>query len=100
MLSTTSRLRIQNILKRLADGDKVTLSERIYIKKHSERDPSIASWLKRATRLQQKHDSSNQIDSLIHNLDLGSSEPNSSFNPEIDDLGDWFQGAPSWLGRS
>ena len=100
MLSTSSRLKIQSILKRLARGEEVSLSERIYVKKHAERDQSVSSWLKRARRIQQKHLINDSIDSLINQLDLGSPDPDSSYNPDQEDLGDWFKGAPSWLGRS
>tara|TARA_Y100001968_G_C19389180_1_gene734598 strand:+ start:1091 stop:1393 length:303 start_codon:yes stop_codon:yes gene_type:complete len=100
MLSTSSRLKIQDILKRLARGQEVSLSERIYVKKHAERDQSVFSWLKRARRIQQKTLVNDSIDNLMNQLDLGSSEPSSSYNPEQEDLGDWFKGAPSWLGRS
>ena len=100
MLSTSSRLKIQDILKRLARGQEVSLSERIYVKKHAERDQSVFSWLKRARRIQQKTLVNDSIDNLMNQLDLGSSEPSSSYNPEQEDLGDWFSGAPSWLGRS
>tara|TARA_Y100001968_G_scaffold297168_1_gene305908 strand:- start:463 stop:765 length:303 start_codon:yes stop_codon:yes gene_type:complete len=100
MLSTSSRLKIQSILKRLARGEEISLSERIYVKKHADRDPSVFSWLKRARRIQQNHIINNSIDNLINQLDLGSSEPGSSYNPDQEDLGDWFKGAPSWLGRS
>ena len=40
------------------------------------------------------------IDVLISGLDLDSSDDNSIFNPDLDDLGDWFSGAPSWVARS
>tara|TARA_B100001250_G_C19484552_1_gene650201 strand:+ start:247 stop:417 length:171 start_codon:yes stop_codon:yes gene_type:complete len=55
--------------------------------------------LKRAIRIQQKFEAKTSIDKLIKGLDLGSSDPNSSFNTDQDDLGDWFSGAPTWLGR-
>ena len=100
MLSTASRLRIQQILIKLSKGDIVTLEERIYINKFANRDQTVSAWLKRAIRLQQNNESTNPIDKLINGLDLGSSDPNSTFNPDQEDLGDWFTGAPSWLGRS
>ena len=100
MLTTSSRLRILEIIQRLSNGDEVTLQERINLKKYASRDQTVYSWLKKALRFQQKIKSSNPIDQLIDNLDLGSSDPHSTFNPETDDLGDWFSGAPSWVRRS
>ena len=37
---------------------------------------------------------------LINELNIGSSEPDSTYNPKHEDLGSWFSGAPSWVSRS
>ena len=100
MLTTSSRLRIQEILKRLANGDQVSLDERIYINKFASKDQSVSSWLRKASNIQKKKLTSHAIDQLIEGLDLESSEPHSIYNPNIDDLGEWFSGAPSWIKRS
>ena len=42
----------------------------------------------------------NQIDELLEGLDLSSDEPHVTYNPDHDDLGEWFSGAPSWIRRS
>ena len=93
MLRTSTRLRIQEILKRLAIGDNVTLQERIYINKYAERDQNVYSWLRKASRLQQNNPALDSVDKLIDDLDLCSSDPNSTYNPEFDDLGEWFTGS-------
>ena len=100
MLSTSSRLRIQNILLRLAKNQQVTLQERIYINKYADRDQTVYSWLKKAKQLQQSNESMDSIDDLMFELGLGSPDPDTTYNPDKGDLGDWFTGAPSWLGRS
>ena len=100
MLTTSSRLRIQEILKRLANGNIVTLKERIYINKHASRDQNVSAWLRKASLVQQNKPSSNPIDELLNGLDLSPSDPNSTFNPDHDDLGEWLSGAPSWIRRS
>ena len=100
MLTTSSRLRIQGILKRLANGDVVTLQERIYINKYASRDQNVAAWSRKASHLQQNTMRSNPIDELLEGLDLFPSDPYSTFNPDQDDLGEWFSGAPSWIRRS
>ena len=100
MLTTSSRLRIQEILTRLALGNEVTLEERIYINKYASKNQNVSCWLRKASRLQQKKHTSNPIDELINGLDLCSSDPHSIYNPEEDDLGEWFSGAPSWIRRS
>ena len=100
MLTTSSRLRIQEILTRLSIGKKVTLEERIYINKYARKNQNVSSWLRKASLIQRKQPISNPIDELLNGLDLNSEEPHSSFNPDQDDLGEWFSGAPSWIRRS
>ena len=100
MLSPSSRSRIKDILSRVAKGDLVTLEERLYIHQIADKDQEINSWLKRARRVQQNEKSEDSIDQLLTGLDLGPTEPNSFYKPDQEDLGDWFTGAPSWLGRS
>ncbi|WP_413678949.1 hypothetical protein [Prochlorococcus sp. MIT 0916] len=100
MLSTSSRLRIQEILTRLSMGNEVTLEERIYINKYATKNQNVSSWLRKASLMQRKQPLSNAIDELLNGLDLSSDEPNSTYNPDRDDLGEWFSGAPSWIRRS
>ena len=100
MLTTSSRLRIQEILSRLAMGDQVTLEERIYINKYATKNQNVSTWLRKASLIQRKQPISNNIDELLNGLDLSSDEPHSTFNPDHDDLGEWFSGAPSWIRRS
>ena len=81
-------------------GDQVTLEERIYINKYAEKNQNVSCWLRKASLIQRDQYSSNQIDNLLKGLDLCSEEPNSAFNPDLDDLGEWFFGSPSWIRRS
>ncbi len=100
MLTTSSRLRIQEILIRLSKGNNVTLEERIYINKYATKNQNVSKWLRKASLIQRNQPISNKIDELLNGLDLNSDEPNSTFNPDHDDLGEWFSGAPSWIRRS
>ena len=100
MLSTSARVRIQEILTRLASGHEVTLEERIYINKFASRNQNVSAWLRKASNIQRNKSETSPIDKLINGLDLGSSDPHSAYNPEQDDLGEWFTGAPSWIRRS
>ena len=100
MLTTSSQLRIQKILNRLAMGDQVTLEERIYINKYATKNQNVSSWLRKASRIQRNEPISNQIDELLDGLSLSSDEPHSTYNPDQDDLGEWFSGAPAWIRRS
>ena len=100
MLSTSSRLRIQEVLIRLAMGKKVTLEERIYINKFATRNQQVSSWLRQASNVQRNKQISNPLDELLNGLDLCPSEPNSTYNPDQDDLGEWFSGGSEWIRRS
>ena len=100
MLSTSIRIRIQEILTRLAKGNEVTLEETIYINKYASRNQNVSAWLRKASNLQRKKNIPNPIDELLNGLDLCSPDPQSTFNPDHDDLGEWFSGAPSWIRRS
>ncbi len=103
MLSTSTRARLYEILRRIANAEPVTLQDRVYVHKHADNDSEVAGWLKRAKRIQQKgieNQAIDDIDHLLNNLDLGCNDPQEIFNPKNDDLGDWFSGAPSWIARS
>ena len=100
MLTTSARVRIQEILTRIAKGNEVTLEERIYINKYASRNQNVSAWLRKASHLQRNPLRSNPIDELINGLDLCSSDPHSTYNPDQDDIGEWFSGAPSWIKRS
>ena len=100
MLTTSSRIRIQEILTRLSKGNQVTLEERIYINKYASRNQNVSAWLRKASYLQRNKISCDPIEELLSGLDLCSSDPHSTFDPDEDKLGEWFSGAPSWLRRS
>jgi hypothetical protein len=102
MLSSSTRLKLQNIVSRIGSGDAVTLEERIYLQKFADRDRTVADWLRQARRRQQAS-SGDALDRLMAELDLGDSEPGPPFRPDPEDpgdLGDWFGQAPDWLRRS
>ena len=100
MLTTSSRLRIQEILTRLSMGNHVTLEERIYINKYATKNQNVSTWLRKASLIQRNRHKSNPIDELLNELDLSPEEPHSTYNPDRDDLGEWFTGSPSWTRRS
>ena len=100
MLTTSTRVRIQEILTRIARGNEVSLTERIYVNKYASRNQNVSAWLRKASHLQRNKLNSNPIDELIDGLDLCSSDPHSTYNPDQDDLGEWFSGAPEWIRRS
>ena len=61
---------------------------------------TAATCLIEAHKAHQGEKHSDGIDNSINSLDLISADPESSYRTKIDDLGEWFSGSPSWLGRS
>ena len=97
MLTTSTRLKLQNICAQMAQGASITLQDRVYLQKFADRDRTVNSWLRRAQRHRQ-NGSQKGLDGLIADLDLGSDDPGDQ--PESDDdLGDWFSNASPWLRR-
>ncbi len=45
MISTTTRIRIENILKRIENDQLVTLEERIFLNKLSSVSSLVSSWV-------------------------------------------------------
>ena len=99
MLTTSTRLKLQSILRRMAEGSSVSLSDRVDLQRFAESDRTIYSWLRRARRRQLAGRRLEGLDSFLDELDLGSSEPDQHYSPEADDLCDWFVGAGPWLRR-
>ena len=81
-------------------GSRVTLEERIYINKYATKNQNVSNWLRKASLIQRNRHKPNSIDELLNGLDLCPEEPHSIYNPDQDDLGEWFSGAPSWIRRS
>ena len=99
MFSISTRLRLKNLLGRVSNGEAMSLKDRRYLSKYADQNQTISNCLRRAQLNQQKTSPSNSIDRLINDLDLAPSDPQATFH-ENDDLGEWFCGAPSWIGRS
>ena len=97
MITTSTRLRLQEICQRIALGESVTLAERIELQKFADRDRSVLSWMKRAQRRQQQG-AVTGLDKLLIDMDLGSCDPGDTHR-RGDDLGEWFGNADSWLRR-
>ena len=95
MITTSTRLRLQEICQRIALGEAVSLCERIELQKFADRDRSVLSWMNRAQR-RQRQGSVTGLNELLMDMDLGSNDPCDQRRPE-DDLGEWFGNADPWL---
>lgn len=100
MLTPATRLRLQEIIGRIALDRPVSLDERIYLQKFADRDQTVAGWLRRARRRQLVGEPRGGLDRLLADVDVGEVEPDHPRRIDPDDIGDWFGGAPGWLRRS
>ena len=97
MLTTTTRLRLQEICGRIAQGAQVSLADRVYLQKFADRDRTVLTWVHRAQR-QQQQGLVTGLDSLLADLDLGCCDAGDVHRRD-DDLGEWVGNASSWLRR-
>ena len=92
---------LQEILVRLSKGEEVSLKERILLQKHANHNSTVWSWLRKARSIQaQGHLSQDSVSGFMQSLNLPGQDPDEHFNPNRDDIGDWFQGTPEWVRRS
>ncbi len=101
LLSNQKRLKIQAIIKRIVRDQEISLEERIYVEKFAKHNSTISLWLKKANSLRRNGEKSeNGIDKLLQSLGIDALDKENYFNPNEDDISDWFGGAPDWLKRS
>ncbi len=101
LLSNQKRLKIQGIIKRILRDQEISLEERIYVEKFAQHNSTISLWLKKANSLRRNGEKSeNGIDKLLQSLGIDALDKENYFNPNEDDISDWFGGAPEWLKRS
>ena len=101
LLSNEKRIKIQGIIKRIAQDKSITLEERIYVEKFAHHNSTISLWLKRANSFRRngiKNDGG--VDNLLQSFGIDGLNKENHFNPNEDDISDWFGGAPGWLRRS
>jgi hypothetical protein len=76
MLSTETRLRLEEIAKKIQSGIEVSLSEMIWADKWSKANRSAAEIISKARRISvQGAAHPESIDGLLQALDLGNSDP-------------------------
>ena len=101
LLSNQKRLKIQGIIKRIAQDKSITLEERIYVEKFAHHNSTISFWLKKANSFRRKDiKDDGGIDKLLQSFGIDGLNRENHFKPNEDDISDWFGGAPSWLRRS
>ena len=101
LLSNQKRLKIQGIIKRISLDKEISLEERIYVEKFAQNNSTISLWLKKANSFRRHGQQSKEgIDKLLQSLGIEGLDKENHFNPNEDDISDWFSGSPDWLRRS
>ena len=101
LISNEKRLKIQEIIKRISLDQEVSFGERVYVEKFAQHNSTISHWLKKANSIRRNGlQNKNTIDSLLQSLGIDGLDKENHFNPDEDDLSDWFGGSPDWLKRS
>ena len=101
LLSNQKRLKIQEIIKRISLDKEVSLKERIFVEKYAKHCSKISFWLSKANSIR-RHGPQNKdgINGLLQSLGLDGLDRENHFNPNKDDISDWFGGSPEWIKRS
>ena len=101
MLTTKTRLILQDILTRLSKNEHVSLDERILVQKHADRNSTVWHWLRKARSIQARgHLGQDSVNGFMQRMNLPGQTTEDHFKGSRDDLGDWFQGSPQWVRRS
>ena len=101
LLSNQKRLKIQEIIKRISLDKKVSLQERIFVEKYAKHSSLISLWLKKANSIRRHGpQSKGSINGLLQSLGIDGLDKESHFNPDQDDISDWFGDSPDWIKRS
>ena len=97
MLSTNMRLRVEFICDRIAKGGSVELADMTWLQKLADRNPGVASNLRKARR--KAVGESSDMDSFLNDMDLGDPDPNNHLvgpqSPET--LAEWFSSRQAWF---
>lgn len=94
MLSTETRLRLEEIARKIQNHEDVSLSEMIWAEKWAKANRSAASILSKARRIGiQGEAHPDSLDGFLQAMDLGNSDPSTHLigPQDIDDLVDFFK---------
>lgn len=100
MLSTSMRLRVEFICERISVGAAVELNDMTWIHKLSQRNPTVATMLRKARRSSiSGHSPEGSLDQFMADMDLGDPDPSSHLQGPQDPvtLATWFSSKQAWF---
>lgn len=93
MLSTSYRIRLENICERIARGEKVSLDDMVWAQKLASHNQSAAKIMRQSRRISQTPTlKEGDLDDFLNQLDLGDpdiSNHKTKFHGP-DDIANWF----------
>ena len=101
LLNNQKRLKIKDIIRRITLDKEVSLEERIFVEKYAKHSSLISLWLKKANSIRRHGlQSKGSINGLLQSLGIDGLDNENHFNPNNDDISDWFGNSPDWIKRS
>lgn len=94
MLSTQTRLRLEQIASRIENGEEVSLEDMIFAEKWSKANQSAAGIIRRARRVAvQGKGKEGSLDEFMQIMDIGNPDPASHLDSSmsVDDLYNFFK---------
>ena len=104
MISTQTRLRLEDICARIAGGLNVSLEEMTFIQKWADRHSSVQTMLRQARRKSANGDApEGSLDAFMDTMDLGDPDPQNHLTAEStpEDIYNFFKrdDADDWRTR-
>jgi hypothetical protein len=100
MLSTQTRLRVEFICDRISKSAEVSLIDISWIQKLADRNPTVASALRKARRASMSEDlPKDGLDAFMADLDIGDPDPSNHLQGPQDPitLAEWFSNRRAWF---
>ena len=94
MLSTQTRLRLEQIATRIENGEEVSLEDMIFAEKWSKANQSAAGIIRKARRVAvQGKGEDGSLDEFMQIMDLGNPDPSTHLDSSmsVDDLYNFFK---------
>lgn len=102
MLSTQTRLRLEQIAARIEKGEEVSLEDMIFAEKWSKANQSAAGIIRKARRVAvQGKGEDGSLDEFMQIMDLGNPDPSTHLDSSmsVDDLYNFFKNGDDSMRR-
>ena len=101
MLNQDIKSKINKIIFKISNKKDITLTERFFIEYHANNNSEVLNKLKRAQRLRRSNEiKSEPLTNFLSSMALNGTFKEEHFNPNIENIEEWFSNAPNWLRRS